>query len=562
MPQTEFDRENLGRAYPFVDTTQHTWLFPVLADASVIVRPQARYTHGQHRINLYAIGQLTSSQANSLGVTGSVYFLAFSCTAVPLRQEILLFAFAGGLPRYTEINGVVIPIALFNTVVFGMSAPADTVIAAVNKWEGYVVLGDYMDIPVSPTMLSPVPYLEPARITNTVETIGGIGKTYVYNQRMTQYRQPAGCETFNDEAGSELAEYVLAGPPILGEFRIAAGHSVRVSQNTRNRVLTLLADPTGGELGTACGPVPPAPDVDDTDTSPRCSEVLRSINGASGPILSLSALDSVEIGRYPSQHRVVIAPVGSDSAACPATEDASPVTHIPNNADDQPCGDDGQPVPPPPGPPNKGAGYVTVTTTTTTSAAASGNMCRWEGDGSQWYLTEYPCLSPNGCSEPLTSPVDEAVEFTACQFINDSDGVFILNPMFTAAAPFSAWDRVGNVELLAADDEIPALSLPVARLAPSGSGASLLQRMISIPSNSSFVLYFECRVLQGMAEIAIGTENNFADAVRLTVSAATNAQWGEIAVTSLNFVSGPLRLVITAGEATVLDIGQFALIEQ
>jgi hypothetical protein len=563
MPQTEFERENLERAYPFVDANNHVWLFPLLADASVVMRESANFTYGLHRVNLYAIGQLTSSKAAALGEPSHTQFLAMSCQAAPLRGELLLFTFTGDLPRYAEVEGRVVSLLQFMSIVFGGPAGATVAATASPKWEGYVVLGDTSSIPVTPTMLSPIPYLEPARITNSIDVVSRLGRTYVYNQVMTQYTQPSGCDSFAQELDFETGQYVLAAGPITGEFRIAGGHSTRVSQNTRNRVLTLRTDKSGGEAGVVCLPVPPADGLDDTDTSPRCDEVLRSVNGATGPILSLSALESVEIGRFPLQHRVIIAPVGIDSANCPVVSDPQPVEYLPGDEDGAPCGDDGQPVPPPPGLPNRGVGYVTATTTSTTTAQTEGNMCRWAADGSDWYLAWYPCLSPNGCELPPILPTSSGdVSFTPCQYINDSDGTYILNPSFLAASPFNAWDRVGNVLLLTEAEGIPSISLPAARLAPTGSGASLIQRMISIDSNSAYVLFFECRVLQGIAELAVGTENDFASAVRVSLDPQTHGQWTPIGVGPLNYTTGPLRLVVTAGSGTILDISQFALVRQ
>lgn len=563
MPQTEFERENLGRAYPLVDSTNHAWIFSTLADASITVRPSAKYTHGKHKINVFAVGQLTSTQATLLGDTGATYFIAMTCTAAPLRSEVLLFTFDANLPRYTEIDARVVLLSQFMNIVFGVSAVSATAASTAAKWEGYIVLGDYTELPVSPTMLSPTPHLEPARVLNTVEEATQNGRTFVYNKVSTQYQSPNGCAAAAIPPDFATGDYVLAYGPIIGEFRIAGGHSTRVFQNTSARVITISADRSGGEAGRVCTVVPPGPDLDDTDTSPRCDEVLRSINGIGGPVISVSALSSVEIGRHPSQHRLIISPAGIDSANCPVVIPAVPVTYIPTNEDDIPCGDDGEPLPPPPGPPNSGAGYLTVSTTTTTTSIATSNMCRWEVEASQWSIASYPCLSPNGCQFPEDAPAGaEDVAYTACTFVNDSDGAYILNPMFLADAPFSAWDRVGNVTLLTADIDIPALSLPAARLAPTGSGASLIQRMIAITSNSTYVLHFECRVVQGEAELAIGAENNFFAATRLSLTTSSHGSWAEVTVGPLVYSTGPLRLVITAGKSTILDIGQFALIKQ
>jgi hypothetical protein len=565
MPQTEFERGNLARAYPLVAHAL-TDIYPLIADLSITVRPAAAFRHGQHRIELFAAGPLTTGQAGLLYVGTATRFVAFTSMAPGIRSETLLFAYSDEHP-YSVIRGVTRPLSSLLTIVFG--APTQPIVSdGIDKWEGYLTIGDVATTPSTSQWLVPSLPIEPARITNTVEAVATPGVTYVYNQALTQYAAPNGCQDISDPPLFSSGEYVRSCEPIIGEFRIAGGHSTTISQNTPSRTVTISADGSSGELGGICEPLPLVDTDSDEDTAIRCDEVLRSINGISGPVINVTPLSSVEIGRYPEQHRLIIAPIGIDAANCPASVVAEAVEYIPS-VEGIPCGNFGEPVPPPPGPPDDGAGYQTVSSTSTTTGSSVPNACRWEAIDFEWHLAYYPCLSPYGCETPEEpAGPDGDTAYTACEQVPDVYGTYVLNPVFLSAAPFSAWDTVGPVEIWPYDDweanaqDIPQAALPVAKVTAATLGASLIQRLINIDSNSTYVLQFECAVVQGTAELAIGTETNFYTATRVTLTPSTHGTWGEVVVGPLTYTTGPLRIVITAGPAAILYIGQFALVKQ
>lgn len=566
MPQTEFERGNLARAYPLIDNAQIE-LNPLIADLSVTVRPAAGFRHGQHQMYLFAVGPLTPEQATALNVVGMTRFIAFTSSAPGIRSEALLFVYTDEEERYAVISGVKRHIAQVLTVLFNV-APQTVSSDGIDKWEGYLTLGDTDATPDDAVWVVPSLPVEPARITHTVEAVATPGITYIYNQALTQYAAPNGCQDISEPPLFSSGEYVQSCAPIVGEFRIAGGHSTSISQNTPARTITVSADGSSGELGGICEPLPLVDDASDEDTAIRCDEVLRSINGISGPVINVTPLSSVEIGRYPDQHRLIVAPIGIDAANCPASILAEAVEYLPT-VEGIPCGNFGEPVPPPPGPPDDGAGYQTVGTTSTTTGNSGPSDCRWEAVDFEWHLAFYPCLSPYGCNAPEEpAGPDGDTAYTACEQVPDVYGAYILNPMFLADAPLSAWDAIGPVEIWPYDEwesnpqSIPQAALPVAKITAAALGASLIQRLINIDSNSTYVLQFECAVVQGTAELAIGTENNFYTATRVTLTQSTHGTWGEVTLGPLSYVTGPLRIVITAGPSAILYIGQFALVKQ
>jgi len=138
----------------------------------------------------------------------------------------------------------------------------------------------------------------------------------------------------------------------------------------------------------------------------------------------------------------------------------------------------------------------------------------------------------------------------------------VLNPYFLFDIPLGAWNTSGNVIVVSEDGSLPPDVLPVAKLTGGSVGASLSQRSILLPLAGSYLLQFGCRVIQGEAELAIGTEFGFHLATRISLTDDDYAGWQDVEVGPLLFASGPLRLVLVAGPGSIIEISQFALVRQ
>ena len=564
MPKSEYAAANLARAYPFVDNDQSAF-FPVFSDAQVIIRPEAQYRHGRHRVYLHSLGSLTGSQSSVIfGDAGNNRFAALSCDAPGLQNTLLVFPAHSDDRRYTRSSGTLVARPAFLSLLFGeLLTPVEDE-TGLKRWEGHMLFGKSELLPASPLKLTVPISLEPARIVNSAERSTRLGVTFVYNQVLTQYRPPAGCETFATATEVQTGQYRLACGPIEGPFRLAGGHGVRVAQDTGRRQLFVTADRTPGELGFACDPIPVDGELDDTDTSPRCNEVLRSINGAEGPVLQISPLAGVDIGSFPDQSRVVIATSANDIGLCPERTPAEPVQYLPTDELDRPCGNDGEPLPPPPGLPDKQAGYLpNPASTPLAPTTAAPTLCQWLKTENGFELQVYPCGSPTSCSEPDpgAGTIGDIIS-TACVLYSDEFGLLIQNPFFLADIPLAAWDTEGEVTVIFEDPDLPSEALPLARLTGDTPNTTLTQRQIQVTANRTYLLQFGYRIRQGTGELAIGPEVAFHTAKRVSlVDDDGLAAWQAVEIL-VDLPTNLARLVITAGPDAIIEIGQFSLVEQ
>jgi hypothetical protein len=114
---------------------------------------------------------------------------------------------------------------------------------------------------------------------------------------------------------------------LTGEVVFVAGYNATVRQAARDNSVTIGAS-AGAGAGEPCGEVP----LFDGEVPPagsgllsgglRCNEVLRSVNGAGGPLLRLIAGPGVVVTPVPDEHRLVVTVDMSGMATCFASAQA------------------------------------------------------------------------------------------------------------------------------------------------------------------------------------------------------------------------------------------------
>ena len=165
--------------------------------------------------------------------------------------------------------------------------------------------------------------IEPARI---VVIPGANQSIEVYNKTRTRMPALAGCldYAFADE---EQPMYVKQCDITTGEVVLAGGFSSRVFQYDASRELTVFGDPEGGEAGKPCTGQMPLYSTDiapagrnTLDGAPRCSDVVRSINGISVDNFQFEAGTGVTVFAQPNKSRGTVRLDGAGSAICPFPE--------------------------------------------------------------------------------------------------------------------------------------------------------------------------------------------------------------------------------------------------
>lgn len=539
MPQSEFYVHNLGRAFPLVNHDDDE-LFATLVDGRVTLRPEVGYIHGKHKVFLHCLGKLGVAQAINLGVDAGA-FVVFTSSA-PQFTGLALLGALGQAERFGEVLLSVRNLGAIESVLANEAPTVPAAPVASSLASGWVAVGDVSAFP-SGVVYSDL-YLEPTSVFATPEVDTGIGSTKIYNQRLTSWTPPAGCEhtanviDLNDP-------YQLVCEIVNEPVELKGGKQVRLDQATSYNQITVSANGGTGDGGELCTPIPLAPGVFDYDTAPQCNEVLRSINGVSGPFIDIGAFTGVSVQAHPQLNRIVIDIGGKDLSTCASEEDAAQVECFPTVIDEEGneinCGTDNEPAPCP-GEPDSSTGYEIVITPGPEPDEPGPTLgCRWVADGlTGWTLDSYPCVSPNGCAEPDKLPTYEnELLTTSCLPYIDPNGFLIRNGDFTAPVPLSAWDARSTV---VADDlpSSPGTALAKFESFAGGQVAELSQAKIGVV-DGFYVLQAETALpAQGELTLKLWDRVNsrFVQQITIELESAQLTEW----------VSDPFRI-----DDTVLD---------
>lgn len=507
MSQSEFYVSNLGRAFPFVDH-EDLALFPAVVDCRITLRPVTKYIHGTHRVYLHALGTLSGTQATALGVTAGA-FVAFVSDAPGMQGLVLLGALASA-DRFGEVALSVRNKAALQSVLDDESPSVSA--AAINSTatSGWVAIGDAAAFPAG-VQYSNL-YLEPTSVFATPEVDAGLGTTKVYNQRLTAWSPPAGCEHVSPVINID-DPYQLVCEIVDESVELRGGKQVRLDQLTSYNQLIISANGGTGDGGSLCTPIPLAPGVFDYDKAPQCNEVLRTINGVSGPFIDIGSFTGVSVQPHPELNRIVIDIGGKDVSTCTSEDDAAQVECLPTALDAEGipinCGTDNTEAPCP-GEPDASTGYaLEIVAGPTPDEPGPVLGCRWAADAlTGWTLADYPCVSPQGCATPDRLPeYEDELLVTTCFPYIDPNGFLIRNGDFTADVPISAWDATYTT---IADDLGSAVGTNLAKFEPTSNqvaevyqakvgvidGIYVLQAETALSANSRLTLEIYDRVNQ------------------------------------------------------------------
>ncbi len=539
MSQSEFYVSNLGRAFPFVDH-EDVALFSVIVDCRITLRPATKYVHGTHKVYLHAFGTLSGSQAAALGV-GVGAFVAFTSDAPGMRGVSLLGALASA-DRFGEVALTVRNSAAIESILNDEEAtvPASAINSTLTS--GWVALGDLDAFPTD-IQYSNL-YLEPTSVFATPEVDLGLGTTKVYNQRLTSWSPPAGCEHVDPVINID-DPYQLVCEIVDESVELKGGKQVRLDQLTSYNQLIISANGGTGDGGALCTPIPLADGIYDYDKAPQCNEVLRQINGVSGPFIDIGSFTGVSVQPHPELNRIVIDIGGKDVSTCTSEADAAQVECFPTALDDEGnpinCGTDNTEAPCP-GEPDASTGYaLEIVPGPTPDEPGPVLGCRWSADQlTGWTLEDYPCLSPNACATPDRLPeYEDELLITSCLPYIDPNGFLIRNGDFSADVPISAWDATYTT---IADDLPTAVGTNLAKFEPSNvQVAELYQAKIGVV-DGLYVLQAETALpVDGKLTLEIYDRVNQKTVTELTVEvvSASLTQW----------VSDPFRI-----DDTVVDL--------
>lgn len=473
---------NLGRAYP-LQSLDDVSTDDVLVDLKVIVRSRLQYSHRTSEVSLWSYSQADDDLRERLNLPAEAKRFVVFAVVTPSR-EVGLLGYSSSDTAFDTVALTAYPLDELKAAVMGTR---DTTLTGLPSLaNGWAVLGKPAAFPVTPQIVA-VP-AEPSRVLAVTEPGPNESVTYLYNAAQTQYSPPAGC--IDTDPTSVTVGYHLAMPAIAGAFTLRAGNQISISQNPPGRLLLIRADGSPGDSDPVCLPVPLSDvggPVYDTDTAPRCNEVMQSFNGLSGVDIVMAGYNGATVRGYPSMSRIVINAPVRGVAGCETI----------NLGDDPPDEELNPPI---------DCGTVDptydVTSLPFSRSGLNSGRCRFVADTQlKWQIDNYGCVSPTFCQSPAHFPLTPGeVALTDCQLAGDT-ATIIRNSYFVDSVAFNFWERSpGTAVVRRANAWINAGQLPMAQLY---DGQWIQQRLLGVLPSQAYALQADVRLLSGTFEFTL-----------------------------------------------------------
>jgi hypothetical protein len=342
MSRAGFYSSNEMRSYPFVNGNGGINILPeVIVDFGCIMGHNAQFENGVHKVWLY---QITKDD--------DLFRFEFKSDAPGLAGRSLIFDFNAADAEYTTKFSS-------DDIASGSSAyySSDAGLVDEVRWEGYLVIGKVLYAAYSLTpwsgfddkvilwrnaleglewrtggfLLEEVvettfaktttdetgtTIVEPALIQNLANTY--VQRINLANKIRTIATPAEGCSDSITTDGSEI----YFNSSFVGDVKIKSGYNVNVVVSQNDNSITFTAALGSGE-GEPCVEVPVYEGEASPDSSgllsggPRCKDVIKSINGIGGRVVTLQGGLGTRIVSSPAGgNRITIVPDHSGMALC------------------------------------------------------------------------------------------------------------------------------------------------------------------------------------------------------------------------------------------------------
>lgn len=320
MASPGFYNDNLFRCYPFVPREQPlsaaTGFDPLapgtllelpesaIVDAGVIVAPAATYADQTDRVYLQSVTRDGDTLALTLGSTATLEELTFVCEVSDPHGTTY---WADSRPPTGPSDSSESPDDSCdnNAILTGFLVIGD--LAAL-----YAMIPDQSTIQCIPQLWT----LEPARIQNLSRAY--LQTVSLANMPRILHTPPADCgDTVTQPTEGRWQSRCISGPITWRE-----GFNCLIRQSTINSALIFSASPGAGR-GQPCEEVPAYPGEVSPDGGsflsggPSCRDIVRAVNGVTGPHLQLLAGAGIRIQADTDvPNSVVVSQAFGDFAAC------------------------------------------------------------------------------------------------------------------------------------------------------------------------------------------------------------------------------------------------------
>lgn len=308
--------ENMFRAFPLVNTPASFTYTPAVGSPTTVRLPNSTLVDFESTLGPQVL-TIASGAVRLDSVTRAGSTFTFT-----VRSDF------GGLQQYklTFVRDLSDPIGTTQFVVatnLDGSTIADNGCTGLQVWQGWLVTGPLADL---------------AAIVADGGTLTQSGSEAQFEP--TCHRMTAGyfIHSVNvaNETRTRATQPGLAAPPpgylyitqatcLQGEVRLVPGYNAALRMDTFDNSLTIDAG-LGAGLGQPCGEIKTYPDEAlPTDSNlysggPSCKEIIKTINGQTGPLLRLIAGTGVTIMPDPHDvYGIIVNGDMNDLASCPGT---------------------------------------------------------------------------------------------------------------------------------------------------------------------------------------------------------------------------------------------------
>lgn len=296
MSRPSFFNDNLYRSYPLVpDPTTPVPTYAVV-DFGCTFFPGAGFNPETDSVYLAELRKISS-----------FIEFEFQTTATALANKSLIFRFNTTDPEFTTGLADISVEHIGATSVYTIEPLAqDCDIEPV--WSGYMTIGDVAQLTAQiTTAISGTFTVEPSRVQSQQQAY--VRSLTLYNADRTRATTTTDCKAICWPF--TVADYYLVASCLSGNVSFKEGYNCEIRQDAAINTISINAYVGAGE-----GEVCETPAVTSDEEAPvnrttldgalKCSEVVRSINGAGGRQFTIRGMEGVTITPVPTEHKLVV----------------------------------------------------------------------------------------------------------------------------------------------------------------------------------------------------------------------------------------------------------------
>ena len=300
MATPGFYNDNRNRAFPFVEGSEFV-VSAAIVDCVFLLGPETGFVPGTHTV------KLSSVEKTLVGID-----FRFTSDAPGLAGRDIVFTRPDGSDIYVLEYADDVDVS---TPEVGLECPLAV------SWSGYLVTGELTSLLAQLAAEGPIisgnAVVEPALLRSLRGRI--VTSVNVANVERTRYSSPEGCRELCWPF--DLSPVYVQAVCVTGPLRFQEGYNASLLTNETDNAIEFNAIAGGGE-GEPCelpklfADEEPPTGRNLIDGSLGCGEVIRSINGIGGKLLSVAGGLGISVTATPESSKLIVDIDTGDMAVC------------------------------------------------------------------------------------------------------------------------------------------------------------------------------------------------------------------------------------------------------